>query len=307
MKRKYILFILSCILVAAVLTACAEKHTHTPQTLWQMDGDFHWTVCTDCQEIINRAEHTLNDENICTVCTCEIIDWGEAKSLCYYDQYKNPLKIADYDISGETISETLFTYRYDADGNVVYSTITQDGILSDENEYMIIDGESLIRKVTTFQPDGSKYTNEYDIYGNVIRLVEFDPDGNAIYEAESEYDQQDSGEWYECKCTYLELDGTKTVAEYDLNGNTTVVVYYHTDGTVESTHTWEYVYDEDGKKLFEKHYCDGVLMDESQYKTTETEDYSVNFPEIVTQYHDNGTKTVTVYDENGEIISQESV
>ena len=42
-------------LVAAMalsLTACAEKHTHTPVEGWELNGKEHWQLC-ECGETIH--------------------------------------------------------------------------------------------------------------------------------------------------------------------------------------------------------------------------------------------------------------
>ena len=302
MKHKYILFLLACIL--AVFTGCTPKHVHTPCDIWQVDATSHRMVCTDCNEILEEAAHTPDEDGICAVCTCQIQDFGDFISLYYHDAHENPLKIAEYSATGEVYTETVYQYQYDENGNVLHSKVTVDGVLTEENEYMVVDEESLLRKLTSYMEDGSKFSNEYDEHGNVIRLITYDTEGNNIHQADSEYTQLVDGAWYESKCTYSEIDGSKTVGEYDAQGNSTSITAYDAQGNLESTQTWEYVYTDGDRKVSEKHYIDGQLVEELLYKTVETEDYSVNFPETVTQYNDDGSKTVTVYDENDEIVSQ---
>lgn len=124
--------------------------------------------------------------------------------------------------------------EYDSSGQLIGSTTTTDGVLVEECTYTTINGESVISQCVSYLDDGCRNTNDYDEYGNVIRLVSYDAKGNH-----------------------------QTM----------------------------------------KYYSDDVLMEETIYNTVVTEEGSVTYPEIVTEYHEDGTQTVTTYDENGEVIS----
>jgi len=48
----------------------------------------------------------------------------------------------------------------------------------------------------------------------------------------------------------------------------------------------------------------GVLTEELIYTTVTDEDGWMNYPGTVIEYHDDGSKTVTEYDENDNVISE---
>ena len=79
---------------------------------------------------------------------------------------------------------------------------------------------------------------------------------------------------------------------------------YDADGNVTSTESWEYTYDDNGFITREKAYADGVLNTETVYKIVIEDDGMFSYPETVTTYNEDGSKTVCVYDENDELISE---
>ena len=57
-----------------ICTVCDYKQTETIPALehvggeWITDDFSHWKVCSECDEIFDRADHTFDQEKICTVC-----------------------------------------------------------------------------------------------------------------------------------------------------------------------------------------------------------------------------------------------
>lgn len=301
--KKIASILLACAMLTALLAGCSESHTHQTADTWEVDLTNHWKTCTDCGEIVEQAAHTLNEDNICTVCGAQIVDWGESKSLWQYNDKDDMIRSIDYDLDGNVTTETVYTYEYNADGLMTASKTTIDGTLAEESTYRVVDGESVVSQYISYADDGTKFTNDYDEYGNVVLLVSYDAEGNETSRNESEYAQTTDGEWYECWGKQTEQDGTVYVGTYNENGDQIGWIWYDADGTVVLTKTWEYTYDNDGNRQTMKFYCDDVLKEEMIYKTVTTEDGSTTYPETVTEYHEDGTTTVTNYDENGEPIS----
>ena len=304
MLKKFAAIVLTCIMMVAVLTACSEGHAHKATGGWEVDANAHWKKCSDCTGKAEEGPHKLNDESVCTVCGSEVYDFDESKALYLFNESGAPLKIAEYDKDGNVITEVIYAYKYDADGNLVRSKETTNGVITAENEYMLVDGEAVVSKFIGYMEDGTKLTNEYDSNGNVIRLVSYDAEGNMESQLDSEYKQLDDGEWYESKCTALGADGTKEISEYDQYGHSISVISYDAEGNVESEQTWERTYDDAGNTVSEKYYYDGVLVSECLYKTVEFDDGTATYPETVTEYQEDGGKTVTVYNENDEVVSE---
>lgn len=300
--KKFTVLLMALVMVAA-MTACSS-HTHTEGENWVADSTGHWKVCKECGEKIQTGNHTLNDESKCTVCASEIMAWEDSVSVYTYDEYENIIRMAEYDADGKLISETVNEYEYDANGNVTKGKEYTDGKLSSETEYIVSDGESISAKYTQYNEDGSKFVNEYDGYGNVIVLIDCDAEGNVNLQANYEYAKNDDGEWYKKSATESYSDGTKIKAEYDEHENNLSCVNYDADGNVAFTEDWEYTYADNGFVATEKNYVDGVLNTETVYKIITEEDGIFNYPETVTNYNEDGSKTVCVYDENGETVSE---
>lgn len=301
--KKLFSIIIACVMLLIVMTACSS-HSHTETGNWIADATGHWKQCKDCDEKIQSGNHTLNDESRCTVCNSEVMESDESASVFTFDEHNNILRMAEYDKDGKLLSETVNEYEYDADGNLKKSKEYVDGRLSGETEYTVADGESIPTKMTQYSEDGTKSYNEYDAHGNVTLFIAYEADGTESMKSTSQHAQSGDGEWYESASTETYNDGTKIEAKYNEHGSNTSRVIYDADGKVTSNETWEYTYDDDGNPVTEKAYLDGKLSKETVYKTVTEDDSSFTFPETVTTYDVDGGKTVCVYDENDELISE---
>lgn len=297
MKKKYFTVLSALFAFIVLLTACAEKHEKLSE--WEVDANEHWKGCSVCDEKFDEAEHTFNEEGICTVCGSEVYDFGDFKMLYLYTEKGDLLKTAEYDVDGNVITETDYKYEYDFNGDVSRVLIYTDDVLTEEELYK----NDAVYENTSYMEDGTKFTNRYDDFGNVIKVISYTADGNIDMDSTSEYSLDEYGEWYESKNVSIYADGKKTESEYDRFGGNITNVIYNAEGEIESSMAWDTEYNEDGSIIAQKYYVDGVLKSESVYKKLVSDDGYVNFPETVTEYGEDGGKTVTVYDENEEIIS----
>lgn len=304
MQKKYLSLLVTCAAAAALLSGCGESHTHQTSDRWDADLTRHWKICTDCGETAEEIAHTPDDSDTCTVCGAQILDWGESKSLFQFNADGEPLKTADYDADGNVITETIYTYECDAAGLRTHSTVTTDGTLTEESTYTVLDGESVLEKTVSYMDDGSSFINEYDVHGNTIRLLSYDSDGNLDAEITSEYALSAEGEWYEAQYTEMGADGSQTVSTFAENGDQLTATHYEADGSLLYAYAWEYTYDADGNWQTVKCYSNGFLTSDLIYTTLTTEDGSVTYPETITEYEADGSRTTTIYDENDNIISQ---
>ena len=53
---------------------------HTWKTMYDSDGAFHWIACENCKEIKDKAEHTIDQDGFCSVCTKPL---GETPGVLY--------------------------------------------------------------------------------------------------------------------------------------------------------------------------------------------------------------------------------
>lgn len=304
MHRKYQTILLTGALTAALLSGCAGGHTHETSGVWDADYDSHWMTCTDCGEKTDKAAHTPDDMDTCTVCGAQLIDWGDSKTLFLFAENGDPLKTADYDADGNVITETVNGYEYDADGSLLRATTTTDGTLTEECLYAVTGGESVLEQFISYMDDGSKTVSDYDENGNPVRTCAYEADGSLNFESESEYALSADGAWYEAQYTEMQNDGGKIVSTYAENGDQLSATHYEADGSVRNASVWEYTYDGDGNWANVKYYYNGALISELEYAIATTEDGWMAYPETVTEYAEDGSKIVTVYDENDNVLSQ---
>lgn len=303
MFKKLIALILACMMVLSVMTACSSSDDAATSG-WVADGKEHWKVFVESGEKTEVGAHELNEVNQCAVCGSEIWDFGDSVSVYAYDTYGNITRMADYDADGNLVSETVDEYEYDTDGNITKDKQYIDGVLSGETEYTVTDGESTISGFTAYYEDGSKSIAEYDANGNSVKLTDYDSDGAVVFQADSEYAEDSNGEWYESQCTETYSDGTKIECTYNERGDALSRVCYDADGNVESSETWEYAYDDDGHKKTEVSYVDSKIWQEITYKTVYGENETFTYPETIAEYDEDGSKTVSVYNENDEVVSE---
>lgn len=77
-KNKFLSFILAiCMFVpfSFALTGCfggpdTPAHTQVWQNAWSTDEDYHWHACSGCDDVKDKASHTLSDDE-CTICGYE--------------------------------------------------------------------------------------------------------------------------------------------------------------------------------------------------------------------------------------------
>ena len=302
---KKVIAILAALALITALTACGSDtpHPHTQFGSWQGDASNHWKLCEECGEQVETGKHAMNDDFRCSVCNSDVYEWDESVSVCTYDEYENFIRMADYDLDGNLISEMSYENEYDANGCIVFTKEYTDGRLTGESEYTVVDGESRTVRNTYYSEDGTSFINEYDDNGNCVLLIDYDADGNETLKVESQYAEGSSGDWYEATATEYYADGTVSELAYDEQGSTISRLCYDADGNVTANEGWEYTYDQEtGFTATEKAFVDGVLVEETIYKIVVEEDGAMGYPETVTTYNADGTTTVTQYDADGNVI-----
>lgn len=90
-------------------------------------------------------------------------------------------------------------------------------------------------------------------------------------------------------------DGSGSVQNYNEYGEWVRMTDYDTDGSVLSDQVFELEYSDDGSKLAEKIYQNGILVEEWEYAEG-------GIPKKQTGYFDDGTWSVNEYDENGNVV-----
>ena len=71
-KKSILTFMLAiCLMIPAafMLTACGHRHKALAE--WSSDATYHWHTCEECDELLDKAEHTYGDWTVRTPASCE--------------------------------------------------------------------------------------------------------------------------------------------------------------------------------------------------------------------------------------------
>ena len=222
-----------------------------------------------------------------------------------YDEHGNMVHMADTDEAGNVEAESWYEYAMDPDGGFYES------------------------KYTERLAEGGKLEAQYNPMGDIIVRVWYDDAGNEtrVDTWEYEYNEEGQDEWQkqytdgvlvyeiigygeynggdfsmrypETVIEYYE-DGTRLEQKFGSNGEVATETAYSAGGDVVEVLTYTYETDEDGNwKSIQVHNGDKLVIDK-QY--AQCSDGSGSYLETETVYNDDGTTTVTTYDEEGNVI-----
>ena len=174
--KKLLLILLAALLTAAFATA---EEPAMPTFQWQRDAQKHWqTSPADAQP------HTLDELSVCTVCGCELLDWGDGSVDVYdYDEYGNCTRYTCIDSDGVITLEIVHALTYE-NGLLVMDREFYDGVFLCETIYA---GDHIPVKMTTWNDDGTISINEYDEHGNCVHAYILAADGTVDFETISEF------------------------------------------------------------------------------------------------------------------------
>lgn len=312
MQKSYRLVLAACAVTATLLSGCAIGHTHQASGEWQMDLNNHWQACTECGKKVEKGAHAIDESEICTVCGAVLMDFGDYKSLRQYNEHDDPVKTVDYDAKGKVLTEKVFNYEYDEDGNLLHASEMSDGVLMNESEYTVVDGQSMLYSYIDYVEDGSKSVSFYDENENAVECISYNADGNEETRTYSEYKQDAAGCWYEATTTIPEPDGNTYVVERNEYGDEVGMARYDANNnlifnSVSHESHWDvytYTYDADGNCETMDYYCNDVRVRFTEYATKMSEEGPVTYPRSVTEFEEDGTETTTIYDESNQVVKQ---
>jgi len=308
MKKRLFSVALTAVMLVAALTGCsagepaAAAHTHAPLGGWDRNATDHWYNC-ECGEKLDAAAHTLDDMSFCAVCGSEILDWGDGTFDVYnYDETGATIRGSSFSKGGELLQEYIYEREYDAEGNPVLEKVFVDGVLSSEVGYTTDENGTWQTGYTDYYEDGRKVIVEYNVDGEITHSQHYDADGVMELESFTEYAYTDDGESYAAKCTEITSDGEKWYVEYNQHDDVILHRKWAPDGTLNYDESYEYGYDEEGKRAWIKEYHDNIL-------TYEVLNYAVvydadggymRYPENTVEYFENGTKMAIFYGPDAE-------
>lgn len=205
-------------------------------------------------------------------------------------------------------SHTHAAAEYDRDPNGHWQ-ICDCGESLSEPEAHTLDEESICtvcKNTVDVYEDGSVYIYNHNEYGEIPRTTYFAADGSMLSDERSEFALDAEGDPY---TTYTYVMNYELNMEYECTYNEhgdilTRVMTDRSAGTTDNDR-WEREYNADGQIMWEKQYRNDVLVSEiSDYKQSESADYSVRYPEKMIDYYDDGTKFVTINGEWGMPVSE---
>lgn len=305
-EMKRMLALLGVCLMAAVLTACrsaeADGHVHAPSD-WMRDPKQHWQECA-CGEKLDEGAHSMQDV-VCSVCGSEIWAYDDGMTDIYnYSETGEPTRNSVYDADGNLLDDYVYLYEYDAEGRMLrMETYYFDKLVEEVDFAVSADGESIPSLQIGYYDEGARSVNEYDEYGNVVRMAGYNADDELIFEETISFVYDDQGNVLSDTRAGLYADGSSYLYVHNEHGDQVKCIFREADGSIVYDLTCEFVYDENGYMLYSVTYDGERLLDEAEYKLIEDEYGTWSCPVLVTEYMEDGSYTVYEYDENGEELS----
>ena len=161
------LALILCLSAVAVLASC--DHEHTASADWAKDDTNHWHTCADCEEQLDKAEHTFGEATkvkngvysyTCTVCGQVKTETMETKITA--EQFTNMTLGENYIVSVYAVHETQGTYSFVAmrDGNKWSNDEKMEvtGYSGRDYYFIEIDGEDVYVYETELDDDGNIVT-----------------------------------------------------------------------------------------------------------------------------------------------------
>jgi antitoxin component YwqK of YwqJK toxin-antitoxin module len=328
--KKITSFVLVLIMLAAMLSACAEKHSHKNDP-WTATVEGHYQICKDSKKKINEGKHTLDDENRCTECGATLR--ATSPSVLEFTAY-NKYGLRDYYVEyrmGKEVLRRVYEYVYENGKPVSYTVydgteIYEEGIVIKKNgeyerlrtkrnhgDYYSVrtyDEDGLLTSVTDYSKTGKvmneqKYTYEKDSKGNTISRTNYESDRKVVLE---KYALDEKGDLYVCEEIAYNADGTvRYVEKINADGYSGEYTEYE-NGEIEYVQKTECVVDEKGNILSSKEFINGDLCYERTYKYA---DYEYAYPKTILgehkYYSQYGETYIDTYDDCGEVVLSKTV
>ena len=244
--------------------------------------------------------------------------WDEAA----YNADGNCLSSHSYDAEGNAVYAYL--YEYAPDGSWMQETYYDGERKAEQWEYRLDeDGGQYTTRYLYFGEDDTVTVYEYDEMGNETLQAVYGPDGEPqltlryenVYNSDGErvlcrtyendrlaeeveyvFGTDEDGSWWSMsgKTTNYHEDGTKTVHESDVEATWSTETHYAADGSVVEEIRYEYLRDENGEDIGTKGFRNGKLFQTVEVVKDENgETASI----LMTDYHEDGTRTVREYDD----------
>lgn len=285
MKRCIALLLLALLLAGCTAEPAytGEKVTKTVMTEnntywspWEGEVSSHWRYVSAYDIYGNCAiTYYYKDDELST------------KTVMTYDERGNLLTSQEYDCEGWLDLPSEHTeLTYDDQGRPL--TETHTWFLSFEKDVTTHVYDDEARSKTTTYSSGLVCTYWYDEAGNVIRMLQQEPEYtiDTVYT----YDENGNEILQESTCTGMEYGVSVQSRSYDENGNL-LLTEITQDG--ELFHRAQYEYDDQGRQIhYASFYADDGIFRDIRWSYEDG---------CETRVDQDGDRRVTWYDENGRI------
>ena len=242
-------------------TPTEPEHVHTPG-VWDCDLSNHWRVCTECGETLDLDFHNTNNQwDICFACDAEIKVHSEGYiTMQTYEKSTKTTTIQYYDLLGKLLVTNNFVKTYTDSQNRLCISKYEDGILVFEENF-VRNSLSIYDLVshTYYYQDGSRLTNEFDTYGNLVRETRWTASGDVDLDQTHIFTYTESGvplreqvyagdillcerefslvniystRYYCAKEIIYNEDGTRDVTEYSESSKIVAEYYFDANGNL---------------------------------------------------------------------------
>lgn len=305
-----------------------ESESRTEYT-YDNNGDVLTQKSYEDGVLVSAAEYACTADGTSYI-SMECYYYEDGSSDVYeYDGNRNLISASTCDADGAV----LYSHQYDYNGSaswIIETEFTGDVLTAERTCSIDEDGMQHLITEILYNDDGSTENREYDAYDELVIEIYKDADEsvtleyryehlydnnghktltrtyeNSVLIEEQEYGfgSDEEGEWVESrKCTTYHADGSRTVRDTDWeNGEWSSEITYDANGGVLKELRYEYIKNEEGDSVGTKSYRNGVLFEEMHNVTDEN---GAVTGLVVTQYSEDGGKSVTEYDAEFNVLKE---
>ena len=171
--------------------AVESEYEDRAEGLWMGEKEYHGTVLTAEREYIYASEGFQITKDV-------IYNEDGSIQSTEYDLNWNVVGERYTNTDGEVEYDKNYEHTYDNDGNIVYTKTYDQGVLTEEVEYLVGSDEdgtwSKSGRIVVYHEDGSKTVSDGDWEGTWSSEITYDSNGNAIEELRYEYLNDENGE-----------------------------------------------------------------------------------------------------------------
>lgn len=263
--KKLLIAVLA--LVLALSFGCAEE-------MWQADVNGHW------QGENVPEDHQLDEFDVCTVCGANVYATDREVYVSMYNDHGDLVFSRTYLADGTWVFDMQVEHEYDENGSLLSDLIYVNGELESGMIYEQAEMEDgcfiYPAKIIYFEQDGSRIVEDMSPEGELLASSKYLADDTLVYA-------------YTCK------------AVYDDNWYLEAHEFYDGDQLMAER---RYEYDDFGNLLVQRHYEQGRLTLELLFTVMEDDGNFISYQSAEIVYHEDGTKTTTLYDELGRVITE---